>query len=290
MTFLGFPFNVIEVAWNLLYAGLPGWLSPCKRNVRSGLFDFTAYMPQVSGCNFLGIIRMVTSTGVSNSFVFHDNLSFATSTISPFISLTRFSAQHASGPNYAPYKYLVLCQTYPVLSLSINFGNCPILMTDASRLVTPVNLAWLVTKLLFLRLYLLFFFFYFFHFVFACRADIKQYIGPPSPKAIYKIYHSCIKELVRVGFLNVLYFSEYFYTRKCILSKSTFMSVHMNRWTFEPNLYMISHSGPLSATINMEQTLQFNMTDNLKHPTSLFFQTIAYMFQTWNSNLWTQRS
>ena len=34
---------------------------------------------------------------------------------------------------------------------------------------------------------------------FVFRADIKQYIGPPSPKAIYKIYHSCIKELVRVS-------------------------------------------------------------------------------------------
>lgn len=36
-------------------------------------------------------------------------------------------------------------------------------------------------------------------FLFVFRADIKQYIGPPSPKAIYKIYHSCIKELVRVS-------------------------------------------------------------------------------------------
>ncbi|XP_046843692.1 pachytene checkpoint protein 2 homolog [Xenia sp. Carnegie-2017] len=35
---------------------------------------------------------------------------------------------------------------------------------------------------------------------FVDRADIKQYIGPPSAKAIYKIYHSCIKELVRVGY------------------------------------------------------------------------------------------
>ncbi|XP_046842110.1 pachytene checkpoint protein 2 homolog [Xenia sp. Carnegie-2017] len=35
---------------------------------------------------------------------------------------------------------------------------------------------------------------------FVDRADIKQYIGLPSAKAIYKIYHSCIKELVRVGY------------------------------------------------------------------------------------------
>lgn len=29
------------------------------------------------------------------------------------------------------------------------------------------------------------------------RADIKQYIGPPSQRAIYEIYHSCINELMR---------------------------------------------------------------------------------------------
>ncbi|XP_026534103.1 pachytene checkpoint protein 2 homolog [Notechis scutatus] len=29
------------------------------------------------------------------------------------------------------------------------------------------------------------------------RADIKQYIGPPSPAAIFKIYHSCIEELMK---------------------------------------------------------------------------------------------
>ena len=32
----------------------------------------------------------------------------------------------------------------------------------------------------------------------ACRADIKQYIGLPSAAAIFKIYHSCIQELMRV--------------------------------------------------------------------------------------------
>ena len=31
-----------------------------------------------------------------------------------------------------------------------------------------------------------------------CRADIKQYIGFPSPSAVYKIYESCISELMRV--------------------------------------------------------------------------------------------
>ena len=37
---------------------------------------------------------------------------------------------------------------------------------------------------------------------FVDRADIKQYIGPPSRKAIYKIYHSCIKELVRTSIIS----------------------------------------------------------------------------------------
>ena len=30
------------------------------------------------------------------------------------------------------------------------------------------------------------------------RADIKQFIGLPSPAAIYQIYYSCIMELMRV--------------------------------------------------------------------------------------------
>ena len=33
---------------------------------------------------------------------------------------------------------------------------------------------------------------------FVDRADIKQYIGPPSPAAIFKIYLTCIAELMRV--------------------------------------------------------------------------------------------
>ena len=34
---------------------------------------------------------------------------------------------------------------------------------------------------------------------FVDRADIKQYIGPPSSSAIYGIYLSCIQELMRVS-------------------------------------------------------------------------------------------
>lgn len=37
---------------------------------------------------------------------------------------------------------------------------------------------------------------------FVDRADIKQYIGPPSPAAIFKIYHSCIIELMRVRIIK----------------------------------------------------------------------------------------
>lgn len=33
------------------------------------------------------------------------------------------------------------------------------------------------------------------------RADIKQYIGVPSVTAIYKIYHTCLKELSRVSLI-----------------------------------------------------------------------------------------
>lgn len=36
---------------------------------------------------------------------------------------------------------------------------------------------------------------------FVDRADIKQYIGLPSPAAIYKIYTSCISELIRAGII-----------------------------------------------------------------------------------------
>ncbi|KYN03002.1 PREDICTED: pachytene checkpoint protein 2 homolog [Cyphomyrmex costatus] len=34
------------------------------------------------------------------------------------------------------------------------------------------------------------------------RADIKQYLGYPSEIAIYNIYHSCLKELMRTGILE----------------------------------------------------------------------------------------
>lgn len=37
---------------------------------------------------------------------------------------------------------------------------------------------------------------------FVDRADIKQYIALPNQHAIYKIFHSCIIELMRVRFLN----------------------------------------------------------------------------------------
>lgn len=33
---------------------------------------------------------------------------------------------------------------------------------------------------------------------FVDRADIKQYLDMPSVQAIYKVYHSCINELIKV--------------------------------------------------------------------------------------------
>lgn len=40
---------------------------------------------------------------------------------------------------------------------------------------------------------------------FVDRADIRQYIGPPSAAAIFKIYLSCLEELMKVpGFLSLL--------------------------------------------------------------------------------------
>lgn len=37
------------------------------------------------------------------------------------------------------------------------------------------------------------------------RADIKQHIGLPTHTAIYKIYHSCIAELIKVSTIFLLY-------------------------------------------------------------------------------------
>ncbi|XP_077982391.1 pachytene checkpoint protein 2 homolog [Glandiceps talaboti] len=37
---------------------------------------------------------------------------------------------------------------------------------------------------------------------FVDRADIKQFIGMPSPAAVFKIYHSCLNELMRTGIIS----------------------------------------------------------------------------------------
>jgi len=37
---------------------------------------------------------------------------------------------------------------------------------------------------------------------FVDRADIKQYIGHPSPRAVYAILSSCIKELMRAAVIK----------------------------------------------------------------------------------------
>ncbi|XP_033220588.1 pachytene checkpoint protein 2 homolog [Belonocnema kinseyi] len=46
------------------------------------------------------------------------------------------------------------------------------------------------------------------------RADIRQFIGFPSEQAIYKIYSSCIKELMRTGFVESEILSEMSYLKK----------------------------------------------------------------------------
>nr|CAH0098974.1 unnamed protein product [Daphnia galeata] len=39
---------------------------------------------------------------------------------------------------------------------------------------------------------------------FVDRADIKQFIGLPTPRAIYAIYYSCLQELLRTGILKTI--------------------------------------------------------------------------------------
>lgn len=44
------------------------------------------------------------------------------------------------------------------------------------------------------------------------RADIRQYIGPPSAAAIFKIYLSCLEELMKVpGFSFFVLISQVSY-------------------------------------------------------------------------------
>lgn len=55
---------------------------------------------------------------------------------------------------------------------------------------------------------------------FVDRADIKQYIGPPSEKGIYNIYLSCLEELMKVtsSFANDnFYLSHMYLCIKCSL-------------------------------------------------------------------------
>ena len=59
-----------------------------------------------------------------------------------------------------------------------------------------MNLFVIFVLLLLLLLLLILFWRHFFLLI--NRADIKQYIGPPSVNAIFSIYHSCIAELMRV--------------------------------------------------------------------------------------------
>lgn len=46
---------------------------------------------------------------------------------------------------------------------------------------------------------------------FVDRADIRQYIGPPSAAAIFKIYLSCLEELMKVLFFFFLLTLDFLY-------------------------------------------------------------------------------
>lgn len=52
---------------------------------------------------------------------------------------------------------------------------------------------------------------------FVDRADIKQFIGLPTPRAIYAIYYSCLQELFRVSVYesngNNIYWETFFLDR-----------------------------------------------------------------------------
>ena len=54
---------------------------------------------------------------------------------------------------------------------------------------------------------------------FVDRADIKQYIGPPSEQGIYNIYLSCLEELMKVR-LNMRWFGPAWCTRGLSLDVS----------------------------------------------------------------------
>ena len=56
---------------------------------------------------------------------------------------------------------------------------------------------------------------------FVARADIKHYVWLPSVQAIYKIYQSCILELIRVN--KFVY--TWFYTLTMLTSPINFLLV-----------------------------------------------------------------
>ena len=70
---------------------------------------------------------------------------------------------------------------------------------------------------------------------FVDRADIKQYIGPPSPPAIFKIFHSCVKELMR----GRMAYSQTI-TQKNIIAKSL-----LDFWRSFKCFYVPTRSGQL---------------------------------------------
>jgi SpoVK/Ycf46/Vps4 family AAA+-type ATPase len=55
---------------------------------------------------------------------------------------------------------------------------------------------------------------------FVDRADIKQYIGPPSEKGIYNIYLSCLEELMKVRHTTVHKWINCIFVKLCVLMDS----------------------------------------------------------------------
>lgn len=75
--------------------------------------------------------------------------------------------------------YFIMCTLCPVLTSLLHdccaFRHSNVVILTTSNVTEKIDLA------------------------FVDRADIKQYIGPPSEKGIYNIYLSCLEELMKVN-------------------------------------------------------------------------------------------
>lgn len=67
---------------------------------------------------------------------------------------------------------------------------------------------------------------------FVDRADIKQYIGPPSEKGIYNIFVSCLEELMKVKYL-IMRLTFCYYKRA---TKDKLVQIYHKHLTINTNL------------------------------------------------------